>query len=282
MIQRTALNGEIAIAMNIPARYPPDDSGRSLPRKDDYGDEVRDEDIVYEPLDDAPWVDEEDANAIQVTEVTEATEEIAPAAPATIALPDGDTPARPPEIALPATSAPTAPCLYRVVIPLSEDLRTAIVAARGEHALEGGAPAALALIAPFRSDDPGALEDALRAWAAGRLPFELALSEVAAEVIGARRYVAGWALAPAGRIAAAQQALARALRDLIEPCDEPPDAFEPRIVVADAVPPPVFPHLIADLQRDFEPRAWTVTSVVLEEAAPGPRVPHWTPRLALP
>jgi len=25
-----------------------------------------------------------------------------------------------------------------------------------------------------------------------------------------------------------------------------------------------------------------VTSVVLEEAAPGPRVPRWTPRLALP
>lgn len=278
MIQRTALNGEIAIAMNIPARYPPDDSGRSLPRKDDYGDEVRDEDIVYEPLDDAPWVDEEDANAIQVTEdeVVPASVPAAPAPPATIAPPGDDAPA------LPATSAPTAPCLYRVVIPLSEDLRAAITAARGEHALEGGAPAALALIAPFRSDDPDALEDALRAWAAGRLPFELALSGVAAEVIGARRYVAGWALAPAGRIAAAQQTLARALRDLIEPCDEPPDAFEPRIVVADAVPPPVFPHLIADLQRDFEPRAWTVTSVVLEEAAPGPRVPRWTPRLALP
>lgn len=278
MIQRTALNGEIAIAMNIPARYPPDDSGRSLPRKDDYGDEVRDEDIVYEPLDDAPWVDEEDANAIQVTEdeVVPASVPAAPAPPATIAPPGDDAPA------LPATGAPTAPCLYRVVIPLSEDLRAAITAARGEHALEDGAPAALALIAPFRSDDPGALEDALRAWAAGRLPFELTLSEVAAEVIGARRYVAGWALAPAGRIAAAQQTLARALRDLIEPCDEPPDAFEPRIVVADAVPPPVFPHLIADLQRDFEPRAWTVTSVVLEEAAPGPRVPRWTPRLALP
>lgn len=265
--------------MNIPARYSPDDSGRSLPRRDDYGDEVHDEDIVYEPLDDAPWVDEEEANAIQVTEVAVET---APAAPATIALPTDDAPARPPEIALPAMGAPTAPCLYRVVIPLTEDLRAAITVARGGHALEGGAPTALALIAPFRSNDPDALDDALRAWAAERLPFDLTLSEVAAEVIGARRYVAGWALAPAGRIAAAQQALARALRDLIEPCDEPPDAFEPRIVVADAVPPPVFPHLIADLQRDFEPRAWTVTSVVLEEAASGPRVPRWTPRLALP
>lgn len=276
--------------MNIPARFSPDDSGRSLPRKDDYGDEVHDEDIVYEPLEDAAWVDEEDLNAIEVTE-EDAAPVVAPAEPPVPESPAADAetplgehsaPARQPEIALPAASAPAAPCLYRIVVPLTDELRAEVATARGDHALEGDDPGALALIAPFRSDDPGALEDALRAWAAERLPLDVTLNEVAAEVIGARRYVAGWALAPAGRITAAQQALARALSDLSEPCDEPPDAFEPRIVVADAVPPPVFPHLIADLQRDFEPRAWTITRVVLEEAPPGGQAPRWTPRLTVP
>lgn len=270
--------------MNTPARFSPDDSGRSLPHKDNYGDEVQDDDISYVPLEDAAWVDEEDLNAIEVAE-DEAVPGGAPLAPVTPedeASAWNEAPASQPEIAPAAASAASAPCLYRVVIPLADDLRAEIATVRRNHALEDGILSALTLIAPFRSDDPDALENALRAWAAERLPLDLTLNEVAAEVIGARRYVAGWTLAPAGRIAAAQQALTRALSELIEPCDEPPDSFEPRIVVADAVPPPVFPHLIADLQRNFEPRAWMAESIVLEEASPDQRDTRWTPRLTLP
>lgn len=250
---------------------------------DEYDDDVRDEDISYEPLDDVTWVDDEEAIAVEVADDDIAAPPDAPPAP-----PDGehagnaegraDEPAPAPD---PATGS-DAPCLFRVVAPLAEDLRAAIAAVRSAHALEGAAPDALELIAPFRSDDPAALGEALRTWAAERLPLELTLSEVAADVLGARRYVAGWALDPAGRLAGAQQALARALSPLIAPCADTPDVFEPRLVVADCVPPPVFPRLIADMQRMFEPQDWTLTHITLEEAHPAERPARWTPHLALP
>jgi len=140
--------------MNIPARFSPDDSGRSLPRKDDYGDEVHDEDIVYEPLEDAAWVDEEDLNAIEVTE-EDAAPVVAPAEP-----PVPESPAADAETPLGEHSAPAASrrsCFRRRArrraLPVRDrrpaDGRVARRSRHGEgdHALEGDAPGALALIA---------------------------------------------------------------------------------------------------------------------------------------
>lgn len=259
---------------------------------DDYGDEISDEDIVYEPLDDVAWVDDEDVPAIEVTaeeaaalaeaETTAATSETTAEPAALDAQPDA--PAPPPDPAPEPEPAPPVgpPCLFRIAIPLPDDLREAIADARGEHALDGDAPVALEWIAPFRCEEIAPLEDALRAWASERLPLHVTLSEVTAEVIDARRYLAGWALAPAGRVAAAQQGLKRALADLIEPCADVPDPFEPRVVVADRVPAPVFPHLIATMQQTFESQSWTMDTIALEESPPDARAPRWTPRLTLP
>lgn len=249
---------------------------------DDFGDEVSDDDIVYEPLDDVAWVDEEELNAIEVTEdeaaevgeaARQGTLEAPAEAPAAADLAHEDA-------SRPAPAGP--PCLFRVVFSLSDDLRDVIAEARGDLALDEAAPDALELIAPFRCDTIAALEDALEAWASERLPLHVTLAEVTAEVLGAQRYLAGWALTPAGRMAAAQQALKRALSDLIEPCADVPDAFEPRIVVADHVPPTVFPHLVAEMQRVFEPQGWVIEEIVLEEMAPDAPAPRWVPRLTLP
>lgn len=262
---------------------------------DDFGDDVSDDDIVYEPLDDVAWVDEEELNAIEVTEdeaavVGETAEPDtldddagAPAAAdlAVAAAPVATGPT-PDEAPAPEPAPAGPPCMFRVVIPLSDDLRDAIAITRGDQPLDEAAPDALELIAPFRCDEVLALEDALEAWAAERLPLHVTLAEVTAEVLGAQRYLAGWALTPAGRVAAAQQALKRALGDLIEPCADVPDAFEPRIVVADRVPSGVFPHLVAEMQRAFEPQGWAIEEITLEEAAPGAPSPRWIPRLTLP
>lgn len=251
---------------------------------DEFGDEVSDDDIVYEPLDDVAWVDEEELNAIEVTEdeaaeVDEAAKPDALGAPAA-APATADLAQEPAPVPEPASAGP--PCLFRVVLPLSQDVRDAIAEARGNHALDEAAPDALELIAPFRCDAIAALEDALEAWASERLPLHVTLAEVTAEVLGAQRYLAGWTLTPAGRVAAAQQALKRALSDLIEPCADIPDAFEPRVIVADRVPPAVFPRLVADMQRIFEPQGWAMEEIALEETAPDAPSPRWIPRLTLP
>jgi len=264
-----------------------------LPPLDDYGDEISDDDIVYEPLDDVTWVDIEDEPAIELTAEEEAAlqaeaaardaDSPADARPAALDA-EPDAPAASPEPASESEPAPPAgpPCLFRVVIPLPDDLRDAITEARGAHDLNGDAPATLEWIAPFRCEQIDALEEALRAWAAERLPLHVTLSEVTAEVMEARRYLAGWALTPAGRVAAARQALTRALAGLVEPCADAPDPFEPRVVVADRVPAPVFPHLIASMQKTFEPQGRTIDTVALEESPPDERAPRWSPRLTLP
>ncbi len=276
--------------------------------QDDFtGTGSDDDEIVYEPLDDVTWVDEDEIEVIELPEepavdVTEVPPEIpagdaveetgeAPAetpaasAPAAVPLPlplELPPEAGPEQAAEPVPAPGGPPCLYRVVIPLDEALRSTIDAVRGEHALGGPAPAALELIAPFRSDHPDALADALRTWSGAWLPLELALDAVSAEVIGPRRYVAGWSLEPAGRLIAAQHALVDALDGLREPCEGESEPFEPRIVVADRVPPHVFPHLIADMQRAFEPQRRAITAIVLEEATPGPQPPRWSVRLSVP
>jgi len=279
---------------------------------DDYDDDVSDDDIVYEPLDDVAWVDEEDLDAIEVTEddvveIDEAAEAgVADEVTAPGALDAGAEAGTPAPASLAPEAAPTAlplfpeespalerapdsvqepaspPCLFRVVVPLSDELRDAIEIARGTHALDVAPPDTLELIAPFRCDDDAALEDALEEWAVERLPIHLTLSEVTAEVVGAQRYLAGWLLTPPGRLAAAQQALKRALADLIEPCADAPDAFEPRVIVADRVAPTIFPHLIAEMQRLFETQAWAIEEIALEEASSGDRTSRWIPRLSLP
>lgn len=265
-----------------------------------------DDEIVYEPLDDVTWVDEDEIEvielpeepAVEVTETPpetptggaveepgETSDETPAATTPAVPLPlpfELPSEAGPEQTAEPVPAPGGPPCLYRVVIPLDEALRSAIDAVRGEHALGGPAPAALELIAPFRSDHPDALADALRTWARAWLPLELALDAVSAEVIGARRYIAGWSLEPAGRLIAAQHALVEALDGLREPCEGESESFEPRIVVADRVPPHVFPHLVADMQRTFEPQEWAVTAIALEETPPGPQPPRWSVRLTVP
>jgi hypothetical protein len=126
-----------------------------------------------------------------------------------------------------------------------------------------------------------ALEDELRNGLLSALPIHLTLSEVTPRC-RRERYLAGWLLTPEGRLAAAQQALKRALADHNRPCADAPDAFEPRVIVADRVAPTIFPHLIAEMQRLFETQAWAIEEIALEEASSGDRTSRWIPRLSLP
>ena len=76
-----------------------------------------------------------------------------------------------------------------------------------------------------------------------------------AKVIGAQQYIAAWILEPEEELVEAQQALSRALAELIFPirCRRDLHALVP---IGEHIAAPRYPHVIRQMQRRFEPFVW--------------------------
>jgi hypothetical protein len=58
-----------------------------------------------------------------------------------------------------------------------------------------------------------------------------------------------------------------ALETFIQPLPDAPAAFHVRVTIGDHVSPKPFPHLIGQMQRDFEPFVWDAETVSLIQQA---------------
>ena len=119
------------------------------------------------------------------------------------------------------------------------------------------------LTAPFRTTDLTAVETALAKWARAHLPFQFEIVSVLAKVIEAQQYVAAWTLESEEEIVEAQHALRRALVDLILPLPGAVLTFAAYVPIGEQVAAARFPHVIGQMQRDFEPFVWRTNDLQL-------------------
>jgi hypothetical protein len=151
---------------------------------------------------------------------------------------------------------------YRIAVVLSPQLELQLNAARQSVSIPVARPGIFALQEDFESSNIEAVQEAIKSWAAEHLPLDVEVERVLAEVVGEQRYIAGFALEPAGKINAAQQALASALANNIRPAGEALP-FTPRLPVSDHTPAADFPRLVHALQQRFEPSEWKIEAVEL-------------------
>ena len=172
--------------------------------------------------------------------------------------------ATPPLPTRPTPVAPDTPTFrYRVSVVLSPELELQLNAARQSVSIPVARPGIFALQEDFESSDIEAVQTAIREWVAEYLPLEVEVERVVAEVIDAQRYVAGFALEPAQKINAAQQALAASLENRARAVGEDPLPFAPRLPVCDHTPAADFPRLVHELQKRFEASQWVIREVEL-------------------
>lgn len=164
--------------------------------------------------------------------------------------------AAPPEPIIP-------PDVYRALIPLPPELTAQVLKLRKIGDITDTPPPGLALTVAFRAADIAAVEAALAKWARAQLPFQFETTSVLARVVGAQQYVAAWALEPEEELVEAQHALRVALAELILPMPGETVAFEPYAPIGEQIAPRRFPHVIAQMQRDFEPFVWQATDIQL-------------------
>jgi hypothetical protein len=151
---------------------------------------------------------------------------------------------------------------YRIAVVLSPQLELQLNAARQSVSIPVARPGIFALQEDFESSNIEAVQEAIKSWAAEHLPLDVEVERVLAEVVGEQRYIAGFALEPAGKINAAQQALASALANNIRPAGEALP-FTPRLPVSDHTSAADFPRLVHALQQRFEPSEWKIEAVEL-------------------
>jgi hypothetical protein len=168
--------------------------------------------------------------------------------------------------------APT-PITYQVLLGLSPDLGARVLELRTTGEIADAPPPGVALTAGFTAADLPAVENVLAAWVRAHLPLQLETTGVVAEVAGEQQYVAAWSLDPEEELVEAQRELAGSLAALITLPPDTPTAFSARLSISDHVPARRFPHVIAQMQRDFETYVWHATELLLvqhaPEAAPG-------------
>jgi len=152
---------------------------------------------------------------------------------------------------------------YRIALVLSPELELQLNAARQTVSIPVARPGIFAVQEDFESSNIEAVQEAIKSWAADHLPIDVEVERVVAEVAGAQRYIAGFALEPAGKLNAAQQALAGALASNIRPANGDSLPFAARLPVSDHTPAADFPRLIHELQKRFEPSQWKIEAVEL-------------------
>ena len=164
-------------------------------------------------------------------------------------------------------SAETAPVavemVYEVLLGVPPKLGAQVLELRATGDIADMAPPGIALTAPFRASDALAVESALEDWAADYLPFTVTLNGVLAEVVGTDQYVAAWALQPENDLRVAQRDLAQTLASLITAEPGASSAFQVRLTIGERIAARRYPHVIAQMQRDFEPFSWDAEELLL-------------------
>jgi hypothetical protein len=158
---------------------------------------------------------------------------------------------------------PPPDLIYRVQISLPPELIEQATALRKTGEITAMPEPGIALVVDFRATDLDAVRAALAAWVQKHLPMQLESTGVWAEVIGAQQYIAAWTLQPEKEVHAAQRSLNRALAPLITPLPDVPAEFPVRVVIGDQVAAARYPHVVAQMQRDFEPEVWHATELRL-------------------
>ncbi len=167
------------------------------------------------------------------------------------------------EEAPPGPPPPPPDLIFRVQLSLPPELTEQTTALRKTGEITAMPEPGIALVADFRATDPEAVKTALAAWVQKHLPMQLESTGVWAEVIGAQQFVAAWTLQPEKEVHAAQRSLNKALAPLITPLPDAPAEFPVRVVIGDQVAAARYPHVIAQMQRDFEPEVWHATELRL-------------------
>ena len=189
-----------------------------------------------------------------------------PLRPVVPAKPSEETPAAPSEAAEAEQSAEPPPppppdWVYYALIGLPPEVGARVLELRAVSGVNDMPPPGVALTGSFRTQALAAVQSELEHWARNHLPLQMEATGVLAEVRGQQQYVAAWTLQPAEELLEAVEALRRTLLLLVQPLrDEKP---RPHLVIGARVPAARYPHLIAQMQRDFEPFVWHAAQVVL-------------------
>jgi outer membrane biosynthesis protein TonB len=171
-----------------------------------------------------------------------------------------------PETAEP--EAPPAPVVippevYCVLLPLPPELGSQVLELRETGEITTMPPPGIVLTTQFRATDRAAVETALAKWARAHLPFQFETTSVLAKVVGAQQYIAAWTLEPEEEIVEAQHALNRALAELVLPMPESTMTFVPYVPIGEHIAAARYPHVIGQMQRDFEPFVWRANDLQL-------------------
>jgi hypothetical protein len=200
--------------------------------------------------------------------VTEAVTEPAPDAESD-AVPDAESVVEPlteaealiePDVPLEPVIPPE---IYCALLPLPEALALQVIELRKTGEIATMPPPGIVLTAPFRTADRPAVEATLAEWARAHLPFQFETVGIVAKVIGAQQYVAAWTLEPEEEIVEAQHALKRVLADLILPLPGATMTFSAYVPIGEQIVAPRYPHVVGQMQRDFEPFVWHANDLQL-------------------
>lgn len=226
----------------------------------------------------------------------EETTSAPPAAPDDAAAPEAapDVPTAPPAESpaiLPGASVesgaptgepappPVPPEVYRVMLAVPPELGARVLELREAGEIGNMPPPGIALLPAFRTIDLPGVEAVLDDWTRVHLPLQLEITAVLAEVVGAQQYIAAWALQPEEDIQEAQYALLRALVPLILPLSDPSgapvSAYPVRVTIGDGITARRYPHVIAQMQQDFEPFVWHAQSLLLARHLPEAGPNNW-------
>jgi len=178
------------------------------------------------------------------------------------------------EAAAETPPAPPPPT-YQVLLALPPDLGAQVLELRTTGEIVDAPPPGIALTAGFKATDLSAVEAALTEWVRVHLPLQLETTGILAEVAGAQQYIAAWTLEPEDELREAQLELMRSLAPLITLLPDTPAAFRVRVTISDHVPARRFPHVIAQMQRDFETYVWHATELMLVQHSPDAAPGDW-------
>jgi hypothetical protein len=199
----------------------------------------------------AQTVAEPAAEAAPAPAEEQAAKPVAVATPAAEPVATAETPPAPP------------PVTYQVLLGLPPDLGARVLELRTTGEIVDTPPPGIALTAGFNATDLPAVETVLANWVRAHLPLQLETTGIVAEVVGGQQYAAAWTLEPGEELAEAQHELMRSLAPLITLLSDAPAAFNVRVTISDHVPAQRYPHVIAQMQREFETYVWHATELML-------------------